>query len=155
MHRSTALRCLALIAALGLAACAAFQAQHARHAAPMGSEALPSEEPAPEFKELATATQLARVRGEVEEARWNLGSEGKYACCVEPPCSQCLLNHGECQCRAAVREKGHPCCGECTEGWVEGRGVVEGVSVPELVEKQKRSQGNEKSCPGHQAPGHH
>jgi hypothetical protein len=138
MHRSTALRCLALTAALGLAACAAFQAQHARPAETAGAGTLaPSEEPGREFKELATSTQLVRVRGEVEETRWNLGSEGKYSCCVEPPCSECLLKHGECNCRAEVRNK-RPSCGECTQGWVEGRGVVAGVSALELLERKKQ-----------------
>jgi hypothetical protein len=138
MLRPPIVRCLALIAALGLTACAAWQAQHARPAGTAGAEAPPlSEEPGREFKELATGTQLTRVRGEVEETRWNLGSEGKYSCCIDPPCSECLLRHGECHCRADVRTKRHA-CGECTEGWVEGRGVVKGVSASELLERKKQ-----------------
>lgn len=138
MHRSPLVRCLALIAALGLTACAAWQAQHARPAetAGTGEAPPPSEKPSREFRDLATDTQLERVRGEVEETRWNLGSEGKYACCIEPPCSECLLRHGECHCRADVRQKGHA-CGECTEGWVEGRGVVAGVTALEMLERKK------------------
>ena len=136
MHRSTAVRCLALLASLGLAACAAFQAQHAREAV-MGAESVaPSEEPGQEFKDLSTDRQVTRVRGEVEEARWNLGSEGSYSCCVEPPCSECLLRHGACHCRDNVRRK-RSACGECTGGWVEGRGVVEGVSAEEVLERKE------------------
>ena len=137
MHRSTLVRCLALLAALMLAACAAWEAQHARQAgmAGPGAEA-PTEAPTREFKDLATARQLTRVRGEVEETRWNLGSEGRYSCCVEPPCSECLLRHGACHCRDRVRRKEAP-CGECTGGWMEGRGVVEGVTAPEVLERQE------------------
>lgn len=137
MHRSTLVRCLALLAALSLAACAAWQAQHAPHAGMAASGPAPSEAPGQEFKDLATTRQLTRVRGEVEETRWNLGSEGRYSCCVDPPCSECLLRHGACHCREAVRNR-RAACGECTGGWVEGRGVVEGVSAPELLERKER-----------------
>lgn len=137
MHRSTLVRCLALLAALSLAACAAWQAQHARQAGMAAPGPVPSETPGQEFKDLATTRQLTRVRGEVEETRWNLGSEGRYSCCVDPPCSECLLRHGACHCREAVRNR-CAACGECTGGWVEGRGVVEGVSAPELLERKER-----------------
>ena len=137
MHRSP-LRCLALIAALGLAACAAYQAQHARRPGAAGSEpGAPAQKPDHEFRELPTDEQLTRVRGEVEDARWNRGSEGKYFCCVEPPCSECLLRRGACHCRQRVREK-HPACGECTGAWVEGRGMVEGVSPEEMLERKRQ-----------------
>jgi hypothetical protein len=55
---------------------------------------------------------------------------------VEPPCTQCLLDYGECHCREAVRHEG-PCCGECTEAWIDGRGAVEGVTAWELLERRK------------------
>ncbi len=158
MHRSTAVRCLALLAALGLAACAAYQAQHARHAGMAGSApGVPAEAPGREFKDLSTARQLARVRGEVEETRWNLGSEGRYTCCVEPPCSECLLRHGACHCREEVRKK-RPSCGECTEAWVEGRGVVQGVSALELLERKKQQIREKESGggqEGHEHQHHH
>lgn len=129
-----------LLLLIGLvAACVAYREQHARGV----EEASHSHHqhhaaPSAEFTALPDNEQLARVRGEVEEAKKNLEKQGKYACCVRPACNECLLKYGECHCREAVRQKG-PCCGECTEAWVEGRGAVEGVSAWELLERKKKA----------------
>ena len=160
MQRFPGLRLLALLVSLGLTACAAYQAQHSRGtgSGSTGAEpAAPSAAPSAEFTELSTAAQLARVRGEVEETKSRLAAEGKYACCVEPACNECLLRHGECHCRDEVREHG-PCCGECTESWMEGKGVVEGVSAWELLERKKQQlRDQEKEGEGQEEPphGHH
>ena len=128
----------ALVAAALLAACAAYQHQH-QGAAPPPAEPAPAAAPVSgEFSQLSNDEQVARVRGEVEEAKANLHRQGKYACCVHPACNQCLLQHGECQCRHAVEKEGGPCCGECTEAWIEGKGTVEGISALELLERKKR-----------------
>lgn len=128
-----------LILSLTLAACAAFRAQHG--AVPQAEDHHHDHHamhpPSPEFTEMSDGEQIARVRGEVEEAKKNLERQGRYACCVRPSCNECLLRFGECRCREAVREAG-PCCGECTEAWVEGRGAVEGVSAWELLERKKQ-----------------
>ncbi len=129
---------LAVLLAAGLlAACAAYRFQHQGQ----GSAAAPAGETQPaaaDFRELPDDRQVARVRGEVAEAKANLARQGKYACCVHPSCNQCLLQRGECNCRHAVEQEGGPCCGECTEAWIEGRGAVEGVSALELLERKKR-----------------
>lgn len=134
-------RLLGFSLALGLVACAAYQAQHGRAGAGgQGSQepAAPAViRPAGTFSELDEAGQVARIRGEVEEVKANLAQQGKYACCVEPPCTECLLKHGECHCREAVRKSG-PCCGECTEAWIEGRGTVEGVTAWDVLERKKQ-----------------
>ncbi|HEX5758725.1 MAG TPA: hypothetical protein VF121_05985 [Thermoanaerobaculia bacterium] len=122
---------LALLAAAAATACAAYRHQHAP--APARVEAHAHAATAPEDG------RLAAVRGEVEAVKRALHAEGKYACCVEPACNQCLLEYGECHCREAVAENG-PCCGECTEAWLEGRGVVEGIDPWELLERKKAQQ---------------
>jgi hypothetical protein len=139
-------RFLGLVLALSLAACAAWQAQHApsgghRHAAPSDA-------------------RITRIQREVEAVKADLARQGRYACCVEPPCTQCLLKYGECRCREAIRKEG-PCCGECTEAWIEGRGAVEGVTAWELLERKKKildevhEKGGGERPPGERHQHHH
>lgn len=137
--RRTAARFAALLFSLLLAACAAYQAQHSGGSpGRAGGYAAPSEAPSREFTELPADSQTARVRGEVEEVKTRLAAEGRYDCCVRPACSECLLRYGECHCQKAARHSG-PCCGECTEAWLEGRGAVEGVTAWELLERKKKA----------------
>lgn len=134
---------LCLLGAAAATACAAYRHQHA----PAASRAQTHAHGA------AAAPQdgrLAAVRGEVEAVKRALHAEGKYACCVEPACNQCLLEYGECHCREAVAENG-PCCGECTEAWLDGRGVVEGIDPWELLERKKAQQ---RSVPPEGQPPH-
>ncbi len=140
-------RLLSLTLALLLVACAAYQAQH-QAVAPKAEQPSggPAAAPPPgEFNELKTEAQVARVKGEVEEAKNNLSQQGRYACCVDPPCSQCLLKYGECRCRDVIRKGGHA-CGECNDAWMEGKGIVEGVSAAELLERARKAleEGNRK-----------
>jgi hypothetical protein len=136
--------CGGLVLAVG---CAALRHQHgqpgqrvARPAAAAAPAAARAEAPSAEFRRLGTPDQLAHVHGEIDALKQSLGQEGKYACCVEPWCNQCLLRDGECHCREQVRAEG-PCCGECTEAWLDGRGAVEGVDAWELLERAKRARG--------------
>ena len=141
MSRNILVRMLGLVLALSLAACAAWQAQHAAPVASGGHDHAPPSD-----------ARIARIQGEVEQVKADLARQGRYACCVEPPCTQCLLKYGECHCREAIRKEG-PCCGECTEAWIEGRGAVEGVTAWELLERKKKilDEVNEKGGGG----GHH
>ena len=139
MIRTPPARLLALVLALVLAACAAYQAQHRAAAPPAPAhEAAPAAvRPSGEFSELAPDLQISRIRGEVDEAKANLARQGRYACCVNPPCTECLLKYGQCHCRDVVRQQG-PCCGECTEAWIEGKGAVEGVNAWDLLERKRK-----------------
>jgi hypothetical protein len=138
MSRPTLVRCLALAGTVLLVACAAYQAQHSGGgSAPAGHDhgsAILA--PSAEFTELPGDEQIARVRGEAGEAKRRLAAQGKYACCVRPACNQCLHKYGECHCREVAQKQG-PCCGECTEAWIEGRGAIEGVTAWELLERKK------------------
>lgn len=138
MRRSTLCRCLSLLLALVLTACAAYQSQHGGGRS--GGAPAPSPQaaaPGHDFTELPEDRQITRVRGEVDEAKKNLAVKGKYACCVRPACNECLLKRGECHCRH-VAAKGGPCCGECTEAWVEGRGTIENLKAWDLLERKRQ-----------------
>lgn len=159
MPRTSHVRRLSgLFLALLLTACAAYQAQHgggAPAASGHGHHA-PSLAPSAEFTELPEEVQISRIRGEAEAVKATLAQQGRYLCCVEPPCTECLLRYGECHCREAIRREG-PCCGECTEAWVEGRGAVEGITAWELLERKKSvlDEVNRKGSGGEKPPGEH
>ncbi len=142
MPRRPSLRLLALLMSLFLTACAAYQAQHAPpRAVQAGPEdvaaTLEAIRPPGDFTALGDDAQISRIKGEVEQAKENLAGKGQYSCCVRPACSQCLLKYGHCHCREAVKKDG-PCCGECTEAWIEGRGAVEGVTAWQILEKKRQ-----------------
>ncbi len=140
MSPKSRLRLLGLVLALPLLACAAFQAQHqAAKPQAASSEVAPvAVNPKGEFSELRPDLQIARVKSELKEVKDTLAQQGAYSCCVDPPCTECLLRQGHCPCRDMVRKKGVP-CGECTQGWVQGRGIVEGVDSKDLVERSRKA----------------
>jgi hypothetical protein len=146
MSRRLLARLLSLSLALVLAACAAYQSQHHRPAAPpapVDTVAAPAAvPPSGEFTALPVDLQIGRIRGEVSEVKARLAQQGSYACCVDPPCNQCLLKFGRCRCREGVRQHG-PFCGECAEGWMAGRGIVEGVDAKELLGRNRQSPGKD------------
>jgi hypothetical protein len=153
-HLVPALLVLALVLAALAAACAAVRQQHAPAASAVEEPPeLPPATPASEtFKGLSSDQQLAEVRGEVQATKRALREAGKYECCVMPACNQCLLKDGECHCRRAVEKEGGPCCGECTEAWLEGRGVVEGIDPWELLERKKKEQSGKPEAEGEKPP---
>ena len=132
MIRRPLTRLLGLGLALALAACAAYEAQHA----PLPTSVAASGNPDAALAAILPPpdSQITRLRGEVEESREALAEQGKYACCVRPACSECLLKHGQCHCRHHIHQQGP--CGECTQGWVEGRGTVEGIDARNLLERK-------------------
>jgi hypothetical protein len=142
MPRKPLVRLFSLLLAVLLTACAAYQAQHnpprAVQAGPEDAAAtLEAIRPPGDFTALGDDAQVSRIKGEVEQAKENLARKGQYSCCVHPACSQCLLKYGHCHCREAVKKDG-PCCGECTEAWIEGKGAVEGVTAWDILEKKRK-----------------
>jgi hypothetical protein len=142
-RKPTAAIAALFLVTLTIAACAAYHQQHAamrRGAAAIAAEPsapapLPATAPAAEFNALPQPAQRAQVRGEVEAAKASLERDGHYRCCVRPTCNECLLKRGECRCRD-VAAKGGPCCGECTEAWLQGHGTVEGLDALELLRRK-------------------
>lgn len=134
---------LSLLCVLFLSTCAAYKAQHPstaaapRHSATAESAAAPSVKLDPavvaSFDAQPLATKQALLLSQVDSYRETLKAEGKYDCCVKPACRQCALTAGECHCRKVIDANG-PCCGECTQSWVEGRGNTAGVDREKVLE---------------------
>jgi len=134
-----------------LVSCAAYRAQHAGvDANTTRTETAAREVKADpvavaSFDAQPLASKQALLLSEVDKYMDELKANGKYDCCVKPACKQCALSAGECHCRQVIDANG-PCCGECTQSWVEGRGNTAGVDreavlahlgcVRELYEKK-------------------
>jgi hypothetical protein len=139
MQRALSLLAALLLALSPLAGCAAFRYQHSAVHAPKvqaTEPAGPLQPATPEFKRLRSDAQTAQVRGEAEETKQNLATQGHYACCIKPACNECLLRRGECHCRDLVQRQTP--CGECTQAWINGRGAVDGVNAADLVKRKEQ-----------------
>ena len=136
---------LALSASLLLSSCAAYRAQHARSApaaAPSGASMRGTDSAAPvhvpdqrvvnAILSQPLAVKQTLLISEIDRYIEELKQAGQYDCCVRPACRQCAITAGECHCQQVV-EKDGPCCGECTQGWVEGRGEVPGVDREQVL----------------------
>jgi hypothetical protein len=120
--------------------CAAYKAQHAAAPQPMraaetnamapaasAAAAVPTPAHASHAKaEEPMSPRQAQLISEIDKYQDELKANGQYDCCVTPACRQCAITAGECHCRHVISANG-PCCGECTQAWVEGRGNVPGV----------------------------
>jgi hypothetical protein len=61
---------------------------------------------------------------------------GKYNCCIEEACDECLKAHGMCECKKAVKND-KPVCNECYEGWQKGQGAVSGKDAKDIKKGHK------------------
>jgi hypothetical protein len=131
--------------ALLLSSCAAYKAQHAgAKAAPApraesSSSSSSHEHAAPANPVVAAAfdgqplaTKQAMLISELDKYQAELKENGLYDCCVKPACRQCAITAGECHCRQVIDANG-PCCGECTQAWVEGKGNTAGVDREQVL----------------------
>lgn len=137
---------LSLSAAVLLSSCAAYRAQHATAESTSTRAARSSEmaadtsaqPPLPDpnvvkaFSGQPLAVKQQLLVSEIDRYIDELKSEGKYDCCVKPACRQCAISSGECHCRQVIDSNG-PCCGECTQSWVEGRGNTAGVDREQVL----------------------
>lgn len=127
------------VSLLAVLTCTAYKAQHAGTDANVArsEEAArsikPDEKVAAAFDAQPLALKQATLISEIDKYRDDLKAQGKYDCCVKPACRQCALSAGECHCRAVIDKNG-PCCGECTQSWVEGRGNTAGVDREKVLE---------------------
>lgn len=130
---------LALSTLLVLSSCAAYKAQHSG----VDQNTARSEAEAREiqfdvaalasFDEQPLAMKQAMLLSEIDKYQAELKAAGQYDCCVTPACKQCAITAGECHCRQVINADG-PCCGECTQAWVEGRGNTPGVDREKVLE---------------------
>lgn len=77
-----------------------------------------------EHRRKAVNTEL---RGLVED----LSEAGRYACCIERPCSYCALHSGGCRCAEGLAN-GEPVCEECARMWAKGGGTVPGIDPADV-----------------------
>ena len=124
---------IAVPVVLLFAGCAAYQAQHVTPAAEAARTAPAEQKGVVSFKPEPLSLQQTALLEQIDQFREDLKANGKYDCCVKPACRQCALSAGECHCREAVSANG-PCCGECTQSWVEGKGDTEGVDREAVLE---------------------
>ena len=151
MKRSTAAAVLVLAPLLagGLAACAAYRAQHAASPpAPLRPATEPATAPAGrDFLAQDDPARVARLRGELAATKDSLTRAGQYRCCIRPTCDLCAMHDGKCTCRDVIEMMG-PGCGECLEGWLAGRGAVPGVDIRQVL-KDRLGPEPVASPPGH------
>jgi len=134
------MRKLALAVSLSLLlTCSAYKAQHTGHDmnttrdenAAVQMQADPAVVASFDAQPLALKQTI--LLSEIDRYREQLKSNGKYDCCVKPACRQCALSAGECHCRKVIDANG-PCCGECTQSWIEGKGNTAGVDREKVLE---------------------
>jgi hypothetical protein len=129
---------VALLAFVLLFSCAAYKAQHAgTDPNTTRAEAAARNVPADDkvvaaFSEQPLGFKQAILISELDHYRDELKANGKYDCCVKPACRQCAMTAGECHCRKVIDANG-PCCGECTQAWVEGRGNAAGIDREKVL----------------------
>lgn len=133
---------LAVSAVLLFSSCAAYKAQHggptaakpARTENKAGAAASKSDDAfAKSFGTTPLGDRHALLISELDKYQAELKADGKYDCCVKPACKQCAITAGECHCRQVISANG-PCCGECTQAWVEGRGDAPGIDREKVLE---------------------
>jgi hypothetical protein len=134
---------LAISIALLFSSCAAYHAQHAAVTDTPGTttrteSAARTEVPlnpavTAAFDSQPLSTKQAMLISELDKYQAELKENGLYDCCVKPACRQCAITAGECHCRRIIDASG-PCCGECTQSWVEGRGNTAGVDREKVLE---------------------
>ena len=134
----------AVLAVLLFSRCAAYKAQHSgidvntTRSETTRSESIREEVPvnpavAAAFSNEPLSMKQALLISELDKFQAELKANGLYDCCVSPACRQCALTAGECHCRMVIDANG-PCCGECTQSWVEGRGNTAGVDREKVLE---------------------
>src|SRR4051794_13153614 len=129
----------AFVVALLCSTCAAYKAQHGGTDpnTTRTEDAARKVEVAPDatthFEQQPLALKQAILVAELDKYTNELAANGKYDCCVKPGCRECVIRAGECHCRKVIDANG-PCCGECTQSWIEGRGNTAGVDRQKVLE---------------------
>jgi hypothetical protein len=76
------------------------------------------------------------------DKKFALANAGKYHCCIDGACNECV-DEGECTCEHAVK-RGTPVCDECYKGWKEGDGMVPGKTLKDIKHEEHRGEDKEK-----------
>lgn len=76
------------------------------------------------------------LKERVQEEKREAWQDGKYSCCINTPCDQCIVNMGACPCGENLLA-GKPVCHECVGGWIAGDGKFDNIK-PEDVKPMPR-----------------
>lgn len=129
----------AVAAVLLLTTCSAYKAQHAgadpntTRTEEAARQVASDPHMAATFEAQPLGMKQAVLISELDKYTEELKANGKYDCCVKPACRQCAITAGECHCRQVIDASG-PCCGECTQSWIEGKGNTAGVDREKVLE---------------------
>ena len=77
--------------------------------------------------DLSTIDLKAAVEAQMVKAT----EDGMYDCCLEMPCSMCLIMMGGCPCHEAAVNGGEV-CRECKGGWEAGGGHIDGLTSDDI-----------------------
>ena len=77
--------------------------------------------------DLASVNLMDAVHAQMMTAE----EDGMYDCCLQMPCSQCLVMMGACPCEANAMS-GEGVCHECKGGWDAGGGDIEGMTTEDI-----------------------
>jgi hypothetical protein len=96
-----------------------------------------------DLKPTKAQADLKTARQKMALAKKKLAAQGRYHCCVKPPCSLCARVSGSCSCALHVA-KGLGACGECYGGWQAGRGALKGIDkkAVKLLPAEKQGWGS-------------
>ncbi|MBI4419030.1 MAG: hypothetical protein HY563_09640 [Ignavibacteriales bacterium] len=122
---------VALLALLAMASCGKERRSHTGAAA---ADSLRSD---------SVKTRVTLSVAERERLREWLMREGRYDCCTKPGCTECITSRDSCGCSLAIKQK-DPICGECLDGYKEGRGKFKLVSIVELEQIRNKATASNK-----------
>ena len=86
----------------------------------------PAEATASPLSSPSPGERLEAIQGDLVEVIAALNEDGDYNCCVQPACTWCALNEGNCTCFSNLQEGAEVCPG-CGIGWHNGEGAVDGI----------------------------
>jgi len=117
-------RILLLVVILGLPLTGLSQSsQQTTQTTPSSSAKVKQDQPARE--------KVREAKKLLLDARKQLAREGKYSCCIQDPCNQCLLDHQSCACERDVKAS-KAVCPECYGGWQRGEGKIKNIKPSEV-----------------------
>lgn len=91
-----------------------------------------------QHKHESTIRDISQKKPSLLKQKMKAMAAGKYNCCIEEPCDECLKVHGSCSCKKAVKD-GKPVCNECYEGWKHGEGTVSGKTLKDIKKGHKHN----------------
>src|SRR5689334_9439724 len=96
-------------------------------------------------------TEATKLLQQVEAAKKRAFEHGYHACCINPPCSWCLLHLGQCSCAVGVASHSYA-CRECHGGWEANEGKIPGKTKGDVRKMKTLTAGSKGQSAGQTAP---